>query len=242
MGSRYFLDHPPNGEQATLTGSEAHHLAHVLRAKPGEEVTLFDGSGREYRAVVEKVRRSEVQLSVREARSISREAGRAVTLAVALPKGDRQRWLAEKAVEIGVARLIPLETARGVAQPGENALERLRRSVIEASKQCGRNHLMEVAAATPWDALVATAADEPHRMVAHPGGSQDAAAAQLAQLPPSAPVLLAVGPEGGFTDEEIAAATAAGWQTVELGSRILRVETAALVLAALAIHGAAGST
>lgn len=239
MPSRYFLERPPAGEHATLSGSEAHHLAHVLRAKPGEEVLLFDGSGREFRATIETIGRSEVRLRVLEVQTVDREAARPVTLAVALPKGDRQRWLTEKAVEIGVARLIPLETARGVAQPVANALERLRRTVIEASKQCGRNHLMEVAPPMRWETLVQSADNTQHRIVAHPAGHAGTAAALLNRLPDHMPVLLAVGPEGGFTGDEIAAATDAGWQTVDLGNRILRVETAALVLAALAIHGAA---
>lgn len=239
MPSRYFLEQPPEGDAATLAGAEAHHLAHVLRAKPGEEVLLFDGSGLEYRAVIEKVGRSEVRLQVLGSEPIDREASLAVTLAVALPKGDRQRWLTEKAVELGVARLIPIETRRGVAQPGDNALERLRRAVIEASKQCGRNRLMEVTPAMRWHELLGQATSEQTCFVAHPGGTSDSLAGQLAELPPESPVLFAVGPEGGFTDEEIAAATAAGWNTADLGRRILRVETAALVLATLAIHGSA---
>ena len=239
MPSRYFLDQPPVGDAATLTGSEAHHLAHVLRAKPGEEVLLFDGSGLEYRAVIEKVGRSEVRLQVVGSESVDREASRPVTLAVALPKGDRQRWLTEKAVELGVARLIPIETRRGVAQPSDNALERLRRAVIEAAKQCGRNRLMEITPAMRWEELISQARHEQPCFVAHPGGAAGGLAGQLAQLPPESPVLLAVGPEGGFTDEEIAAATAATWHLADLGRRILRVETAALVLATLAIHDTA---
>jgi len=239
MPSRYFLEQPPVGDTATLADSEAHHLAHVLRAKAGEEVLLFDGSGLEYRAVIEKVGRSEVQLRVLGSETVDREASRAVTLAVALPKGDRQRWLTEKAVELGVARLIPIETRRGVAQPSDNALERLRRAVVEASKQCGRNRLMEITPAVRWEQLVGQATSGQTCFVAHPGGSSGSLASQLTQLPAEAPVVLAVGPEGGFTEEEIAAATAAGWKTADLGRRILRVETAALVLATLAIHGAA---
>jgi len=239
MPSRYFLEQPPAGDLATLTDSEAHHLAHVLRAKAGEEVLLFDGSGLEYRAVIEKVGRSEVQLRVLGSEAVDREASRPVTLAVALPKGDRQRWLTEKAVELGVARLIPIETRRGVAQPSDNALERLRRAVVEASKQCGRNRLMEITPAVRWEQLVSQSTGDQTCFVAHPGENSGSITSQLAKLPADAPVLLAVGPEGGFTDEEVAAATAAGWKTAGLGRSILRVETAALALATLAIHGTA---
>ena len=96
---------------------EAHHLLHVMRAKAGTRVTLFDGSGWEFEAVVERAGRSEVELAIAGRQEIDREAQIAVTLGVALPKGERQKWLVEKVVELGVARLVPLETARGVAQP-----------------------------------------------------------------------------------------------------------------------------
>ena len=126
-----------------------------MRAKAGTRVTLFDGSGWEFDAVVQRTGRSEVELAIAGRQEIDREARIAVTLGVALPKGDRQKWLVEKVVELGVARLVPLETERGVAQPVENALERLRRGVIEASKQCGRNRLMEIAEPRAWREFLA---------------------------------------------------------------------------------------
>ena len=134
MTQRYFVDNPIAGENVTLTGAEAHHLLHVMRAKPGDEVVLFDGSGDEFPARVEALRRSEADVVILGRHTVNRELPCPVTLGVALPKGDRQRWLVEKAVELGVTRLIPLETARSVAQPNAKAIERLRRAVIEASK------------------------------------------------------------------------------------------------------------
>ncbi len=239
MAPRYFLEQPPHDEAAVLAGSGAHHLAHVMRAKQGSEVTLFDGSGWEYAATIMAIRRSEIELRVVSRQVVDREAKRLVTLAVALPKGDRQKWLVEKAVELGVARLAPLETTRGVAQPEGNALERLRRAVIEASKQCGRNRLMEIAAATGWNEL-SRAEPDSHlcRCVAHPasltqGESHTAQAAISAD--DERACVLAIGPEGGFTEAEMELARSSGWQAVDLGPRILRVETAAIALAALAI-------
>ena len=115
-----------------------------MRATPGTQVTLFDGSGDEFAAAVDRVGRSEVELAILSRESINRELPFALTLGVALPKGDRQKWLVEKAVELGVARIVPLRTQRSVAQPVEQALVRLRRAVIEASKQCGRNRLLQI--------------------------------------------------------------------------------------------------
>src|SRR5262245_53662296 len=144
MSERFFIAAPITDEQAILDGPEAHHLAHVMRAQAGQTVTLFDGSGYEFVAEIKAISKREVQLTIVERREANRESPVKLTLAVALPKGERQRWLIEKAVELGVTGLIPVQTERGVAQPSETALERLRRGVIEASKQCGRNRLMEI--------------------------------------------------------------------------------------------------
>src|SRR5437016_5835190 len=128
-------------EKAFLDGPESHHLAHVVRARRGSEVVLFDGAGREATARVDRVSRSRVELTLLSRRYVDRERSLQTMLAVALPKGDRQRWLVEKAVELGVRRLVPLATRRGVAEATPAALGRLRRAVIEACKQCGRNTL-----------------------------------------------------------------------------------------------------
>ncbi len=233
MSDRYFAESPLVSNHAVLSGAEAHHLLHVMRAKVGTRVTLFDGSGWEFDAVVERTGRSEVELAIAGREEIDREARIAVTLGVALPKGDRQKWLVEKVVELGVARLVPLETERGAAQPVENALERLRRGVIEACKQCGRNRLMAITEPKAWREFLDESRNVACRLVAHPG--QAPLCKHGARSVPGEIAMLAVGPEGGFTDEEVALAVAQGWQPVDLGPRILRVETAAVALAARVI-------
>src|SRR5688500_2920803 len=132
MSERFFSNQPISGDRAELTGDEARHLTSVMRAKIGDEVVLFDGSGEEFSATVTTIRKNAVELAIAERREISRELPFSLTLAVALPKGDRQKWLVEKATELGVTRIVPLSTERGVAQPVDSALDRLRRSVIEA--------------------------------------------------------------------------------------------------------------
>jgi 16S rRNA (uracil1498-N3)-methyltransferase len=217
----------------TLDGPEAHHLLHVMRATPGERVILFDGTGSEFIAVVEQVKRSEVELRVTERCAVDRELPFPLTVGLALPKGDRQKWLVEKLTELGVTTLVPLITGRSVAQPSSGALDRLRRAVIEAAKQCGRNRLMQISTLQRWEAWLNDHCYLPNdpqfcRLLAHPAGLP------LTELAPiqNAAVQLAIGPEGGFTDAEVSAALSAGWQTVSLGPRILRVETAAIALAA----------
>jgi 16S rRNA (uracil1498-N3)-methyltransferase len=232
MSERYFVEEPISGERATLSGPEAHHLIHVMRAVPGTQVTLFDGGGDEFSAVVGQIRRSEVELTILSRESVDRELPFVLTLGVALPKGDRQKWLVEKAVELGVTRIVPLRTRRGVAQPVEQAIARLQRAAVEASKQCGRNRLMQIDEPRDWSDFVADA-DAPCRLVAHPGGECLDAHLRENVKTASADVRAAVGPEGGFADEEIAMAVEAGWRAIGLGRRILRVETAALMLAAV---------
>jgi len=190
-------------------------------------VLLFDGSGCEFLARVTATRKQAVELEIAERREISRELPREVTLAVALPKGERQRWLVEKVTELGVTRLVPLITERGVAEPVAAALDRLKRAVIEAIKQCGRNRLMEIgapASAHDWFASCRTEI----RLVADPRGKP----LSTINVESNAPITAAVGPEGGFTEPELRAAESHGWQLVSLGPAILRVETAAIALAA----------
>jgi 16S rRNA (uracil1498-N3)-methyltransferase len=207
-------------------------------------VTLFDGSGAEFDARIEGVGRSEITLSVVARVEADRESTRRLTLAVSLPKGDRQRWLVEKATELGVARMVPLITTRSVAQPVAAALARLRRTVIEASKQCGRNRLMEIAEAERFGDFVMHTPMSALRWIAHRstieadsvGGEAPLRIPPRIQLAGAAEeVVVAIGPEGGFAEEEVAAALAAGWRQLDLGPRILRVETAAIAAATWAI-------
>jgi 16S rRNA (uracil1498-N3)-methyltransferase len=235
MSDRYFVDEPISPGRVVLAGPEAHHLIHVMRAAAGLQVVLFDGSGAEFPAVVQQVGRSEVVLSALAREPVNRELSVNVTLGVALPKGERQKWLVEKAVELGVTRIVPLRTQRGVAQPVEQALVRLRRTVVEASKQCGRNRLLQIDGPQDWSDFVEDAAGVPCRLLAQPRGFHKGLHWPVPDELPDR-VFLAIGPEGGFVDEEVALAVAAGWHTVDLGPRILRVETAALLLAAMVVQ------
>ena len=238
MSTRFYHPTPIAAERVTLDGPEAHHLLHVGRAAVGQGVTLFDGSGGEFAAVVEKLGRSTIELRVVERIEADRELPFTLTIGVALPKNDRQKWLVEKLTELGVTTLVPLVTERGVAQPAAGTLDRLRRSVIEASKQCGRNRLLQIAAPQTWAVWIADAPDATYerRFLAHPSGLPLSDSVLSARQP----TRLAIGPEGGFTDAEVAAATAAGWQTVALGPRTLRVETAAVTLSAVVVARLAG--
>jgi 16S rRNA (uracil1498-N3)-methyltransferase len=225
MAERYFINGPLQPGPVELGGAEAHHLAAVCRLRPGDPVVLFNGDGRQYPAVVAAISKRRVSLTVLGVEAPARELGFRLTVAAPLPRGDRAQFLVEKLTELGVTTFIPLRTARSVVDPGDTRLEKLQRYVIEASKQCGRNVLMRVEPPADWEAFCVRGDLPAVRLLAHLGEDP-------APLPIGHDCAVAVGPEGGFADDEVARARAAGWQVIDLGPRILRVETAALALAA----------
>ncbi|MFO0809505.1 MAG: RsmE family RNA methyltransferase [Gemmataceae bacterium] len=222
MADRFYVNLPLGLGLVELDGPEAHHLATVLRARPGTPICLFNGDGADYLASVVDVQKRRVLVEVTNQAKPARERLHRLEVAAPLPKGDRGDFLVEKLTELGVTQFVPLRTRRSVVHPTK--LDRLERSVIEASKQCGRNVLMTIAPLVEWETYVRSADLPALRLVAHFGGATVPAE--------SADAVVAVGPEGGFTSEEIEAALAAGWSAVSLGPRVLRIETAALVLAA----------
>lgn len=230
MASRFYSEHPIVSDDVQLAGQEHHHMAKVMRMKAGDEIVLFDGSGYEFTAIIDLLGRNAARCRVTDKRAVDRELPFSLSLAVALPKGDRQQWLVEKAVELGVSTLIPLVTQHGVAQPRDKSLARLERWVVAASKQCGRNKLMHIAA--PEKLADISRADlqseNGQAWFAHPG--QSTAIADLLTSSPQAPSIVAIGPEGGFADEELEEAIELGYVAMSLGDRILRIETAAIAL------------
>ena len=235
---RFYLDAPLDRPKVTLSGSEAHHLAHVLRAGPGERVLLFDGRGTEADAEVAAVSRREVELNVLDRRVVPAPR-RPIVLGTAVPKGDRFRWLVEKATELGVARLVPLRTERSIVDPGAGKLGKLRQTMISACKQCGLSRLMEIDAVTAWPEFVECEIRGRCALVGVPGAPLFAA--EMVADPADGPIVLAIGPEGDFTPDEVQQAIAAGAQPVGLGPNVLRVETAGIALAACVTAATSGS-
>lgn len=233
MSERFFLATSPRGSAASLTGDEARHLARVLRAKVGDTVRVFDGSGTEWPARIDAIGRDRVDLAVGPPIAPVEKSGPLLTIAVALPKGDRQKWMVEKLTELAAARLVPLVTSRGVAEATPSAIERLKRSVIEACKQCGRSTLLEIGEPMPLPACVAKKTAGSLGLVANPGGIPIGDVISPSLSRDGVGVLALVGPEGGFTDEELVTAVAAGFTAVSLGPHVLRVETAAIAIASM---------
>jgi 16S rRNA (uracil1498-N3)-methyltransferase len=207
-----------------LSRDESRHLTRVCRLGVGDQVEVFDGCGFVVAAAVVAVVGDSVELDVVSQTLSGRYPPCFVTLATAVPKGDRFDWLVEKATELGVVRLIPLVTDRSVVEPRDSKLARLRRLIIEASKQCRRDRLMVLDDPVPWTRYVASC-PESIRLLADPDGSPPGRWPPLGR---GRTLVLAVGPEGGFTTEERARADQAGWHTINLSVYTLRIETACL--------------
>ena len=227
---RFYCPRIEVGRTAHLEGDEARHLAKVRRVAVGADVEVFDGRGLAARAEVVQLGRDRVELLVKSVLDGRPAAPVRLTLATAIPKGDRFDWLVEKATELGVDRLVPLITERSSVDPRSAKLDRLRRAIIEASKQCRRDTLMTLDEPQNWNQWSSSLDPATHhRWLAHPGGDSAWTEVRLAQ---GSPVAVAIGPEGGFSDREVATARSAGWVPIDLTSSLLRVETAALAVSA----------
>jgi 16S rRNA (uracil1498-N3)-methyltransferase len=227
------------GERVVLAGEDYRYLSRVLRARIGDGVDVFDGAGLEYRAIVTYIgpRMLELRVEGRREAAPSPETPR-TTLIVGLPKGDKMDWVVQKATELGVARIVPVSTARAVRRSldarAATQRQRLLKIVREAARQCGRSDVPEVCPVLPLADALAGASSDPLRLLFW----EDARTSKLRERMPAerpAAATLAIGPEGGFSEEEVEAARGLGFQIVGLGPRTLRAETAAI--AALAIVG-----
>jgi len=215
-----------------LADPEAHHLSHVLRHAVGDSVELFDGRGMIGQAVIARIRKHDVDCDVTEVRHDPPPEAE-LTLAMAVPKGERFDWLVEKATELGVRRLVPLRTERSTVDPRDSKLDRLRQTIIAACKQSRRTRLMDLTAVKTWSEFLAESVCG-SLLIAHPGEN----ASPLDLIGTERQYTFAVGPEGGLTAEEVQAATSRGGRLIGLGPNILRIETAGMALAAWSLFRA----
>ncbi|HVY39019.1 MAG TPA: 16S rRNA (uracil(1498)-N(3))-methyltransferase [Polyangia bacterium] len=219
------------GSTATLTGAEHHHVSIVLRARPGDALILFDGAGGEVDARILRIGRDQTEVEL-GARRAGVTATAPITLLAAIPRGSRMDVLLQKTVEVGVARIVPLITARSVVRPEAGRRERWTAIVREAARQCGRADVPAVEGASDLAAALAAPDLAQRRLALFEREGAPGLATVLGALEP-APTALLVGPEGGWDPAERDAARAAGFIGVGLGARILRVETAAIVAVTL---------
>jgi 16S rRNA (uracil1498-N3)-methyltransferase len=225
-----------SGNRASFPPDEVRHIASVLRRRSGDVVWAVDGLGAAYEVSLTRVSVREVSGEIIGTRHGLGEGPASVTLAVAVLKGDRFDWLVEKSVELGVSRIAPFVSAASTVRlSGAARNDRWRHKALAAMKQCGRSVLPEILPVMEIGELLGFADLPEARFVAHPGPGSVAcgrAAADWARSSEKRAVLLAVGPEGGFSDAEADSLEAAGFVRVALGPRRLRSETAALSLLA----------
>ena len=217
-----------------ITGDDAKHIAKVLRMKAGEKLVACDCQGRDYDCVISEVCDKQVELTVEKVYPSETEPSVKVTLYHAMPKSDKMELIIQKAVELGVSAIVPVQTKRCVSRPDAKSmakkLERYNRIALEAAKQCGRGRIPQVLPMLDYsEALTAMKADE--RAFLFYENSTSSFRKELEQKVSSVSIM--VGAEGGFEEEEVSKALEQGIASLSLGKRILRCETAPL--AALSI-------
>lgn len=221
------------GEELRITGDELHHLGRVKRKQPGDIVWAVDGQGSAYEAEILEITKREALCRILKTRRRLGEPLAEVTLAQGVIKGERFDWLIEKAVEIGVHRIIPIQAEHAVLKVGAEKLFRWRRVALSAMKQCGRSILPEITEPKFFQKVVGMGTDCAVRFIAEAGDRS--APIRITKTTGSKKALLLVGPEGGFTDAEVALAMENGFTPMTLGPRRLRAETAGIVLASLVL-------
>jgi 16S rRNA (uracil1498-N3)-methyltransferase len=234
MSNRFFVTQPLSQEIVSINDSQVHHLRNVMRAKIGDGVTLFDGMGNEAIAEIISIDRDKIDFRIIETKTISRELNIEIEIAMPLPKADRAKFLIEKLTEIGVNCFTPISTDRSVFSAKAAAAHKLDRYVIEASKQCGRNELMKIGDVIDFDEFIRQPFADSRKFICDPGGQPiiNSTVQGFSRF------VTIIGPEGGLTESEIAAAQESKWHLVRLGLTILRMETAALVVAVALRHQA----
>ena len=227
---RFFVEgrHDPN-DLVELAPDDARKIVTVLRKVAGDRIVIVDSAAQQFVATIE-LAGAEVRARLAEKPLEGRpvESAREIALAQAIPKGQKMDFVIEKATELGISRLIPVRSARSIADASAAKLARWQKIAKSAAQQSGRTRVPQVEDAVGFDALVTRIGSFDATLFAWELGGA-ALRATLEEMRAARSILLVIGPEGGFSHAEAEAAIAVGAQAVSLGSRILRTETAALV-------------
>lgn len=219
------------GKALALPREQSHHIATVLRMSPGEEVIVFNGQGGEYDGLIDSVQKHSVLLKIQKWRDVNRESPLSIVLAQGISRGERMDYTIQKATELGISEIQPMFTEyctiRLAADRVEKKLAHWQAIAVGASEQSGRNKVPLIRSPLPFSAVLRSSGN---LMI---GDTEGGKPIKAVLGPIRSPIVLLIGPEGGFSEAEIAAAIQAGAQSISLGPRILRTETAGLVAAAL---------
>jgi 16S rRNA (uracil1498-N3)-methyltransferase len=216
-------------EDVLIDGEEFAHLVHVMRKKEGDEIRIIDGLGRAYDVRLGSIKKKMVRGAISQSYKNHHEPSISLTLAVGILKNPSKfDFLVEKVTELGVKEIIPIRTKRTI--PSHTKIDRWQKLALAAMKQCGRSYLPKIRELTSLDDLLEDGRSFDRKIIAHEKGANRISVQDI-PLGPSHSVIVLVGPEGGFSDEEFDSSVDAGFTPVTLGERRLRTETAAIVLA-----------
>ena len=227
---RLFVDQPlQSGQAAILSEAAANHAVRVLRLREGDAVTLFNGDGHDYSGQISLGKR-EARVLLNRVDAVTNESPLAVTLVQAIARGEKMDLILQKATELGVAKIVPVSSDRTEVRLDEDRADKRivhwQRVIESACEQCGRAQLPQIESPLPLERaarLFADADADDTRLVLHPAGGET-----LSRIECRDSVAIAIGPEGGFSDRDLAVLEQARFQRITLGPRILRTETAGL--------------
>lgn len=237
--ARFFVDKEKIGENLILIdGADAHHIARSLRMAEGDEVVVCDGEGKEYQTKLIRIRDEECQCEIISQLDSGAEPTVSITLCMAYPKGDKLEVVIQKAVELGVSRIIPFESSRCIKRPKAEKVEkqtaRLSRIAEEAAKQCGRARIPTVTQPMSYSQMLSEIKASDLALFCYENEDGLTVKDVIKKIEKPGSVAVIVGSEGGFSAEEVVLAKESGCVSVSLGNRILRCETApSFVLSAL---------
>jgi 16S rRNA (uracil1498-N3)-methyltransferase len=239
MMRRFYIDPATAAKPlATIEGAEAHHIKNVLRLMPGDPLLLFDGTNYEYEAVISSLSADKVEVEIRRKFRINAGSGARIVVAQAFLKEKKMDDLVRKLSEIGISGWVPFFSQRSIARPDKNRLvgrvQRWKRIATEARKQCRRNTILDISDAISFEKLLELS--EPYDLKIVCWENEANLLNRDIGAPKGTPlksIMVLLGPEGGFTGQEIETARQNGFVTAGLGPRILRAETATLVASAL---------
>jgi len=238
--SRFFVDkNSIIGDTINITGDDVYHIKRVLRLKPGDIITVNDCCGTDYQVRIERVGEDCIITGIVDSCPNNTESNLDITLYQGLPKSDKMDFIVQKSVELGVKRIVPVITERTIVRISssrdvQNKLTRWQRVSLEAAKQCNRGTIPQVDAPVDFDKALKMAEDAELGLIPYEGESRARLGEQLKRGICSVAVM--IGPEGGFSEKEVHKATEAGIRPVTLGPRILRTETAGIVVLSIIGH------
>lgn len=243
---RYFIpSHQISEKQCFFTDQDAHHIVKVMRYQPGDQVVGSDGLGRTFLVRLKEIEKDQVSGEILHDLDEERELPIRVTVAQGLPKGDKLEWVLQKGTELGAHHFIPFYSSRTIVKYDEKKAtkktERWKKIIKEAAEQSHRNKLPQIESIYSFEQLSNVKADL--KLVAYEKEAQGInekptlLARELQKLQPNQSLLVVIGPEGGFDEQEMNTLEQKGFYRISLGSRILRTETASqYVLAAISYH------